>query len=72
MDAKNWLHDYYQGTAMGIECKDCSDAAAIIEELIKYRELITKLANWALWGDVNSHESAYEMRDLCKKAIGQI
>ena len=31
MDEKDWLHNYYQGLAMGFECKDCSDAAGIME-----------------------------------------
>lgn len=33
MTAKDWLHDYSQGVAMGFECKDCEEAAGIIAQL---------------------------------------
>ena len=33
MTARDWLHDYSQGVAIGFECKDCEEAAGIITQL---------------------------------------
>lgn len=38
MDVKNWLHDYYLGLSMGVQCKDCDDAAGLIESLAAERD----------------------------------